>query len=313
MLILAINTATSRTAIALLDASSHKRQDGNSNFATSQKDVPGNASSHKRQATILAEKSWKNTNNEAEKLMPEIAGLLEEAGKAVRPDREFDFEDIKNVVVVKGPGSFTGLRIGITVANTIAYLNGCGLTALSTFEYLHRKISDKRGGVPADIPVLLFAGKGGVYLSETPESEPKLIDLPDLPEAVKKFEKVSGDISDEQKEVLKSAKLERLAKDISDEQKEKLSPVTTSGPEFIEPKKSFGEVMEEFVKERTPEDGWTPQYARAPEDASFQKDVPGNGISHKQHASKSGHAPLKLVKPLYIKPPTITKSKSCYT
>lgn len=233
MVILAINTATSNTEIALLEAEPHKQN-----------------------AKVLAERSWESTNNEAEKLMPEIAGLLEEAG--------IDFGDVEHVVVVKGPGSFTGLRIGITVANTIAYLNGCGLTGLSTFEYLHRKISDKKGGVPADIPVLLFAGKGGVYLSETSDSEPKLIDLPDLSEAVKKFEKVSGDISDEQKE--------------------KLSSVTTSAPKFIEVKKSFGEVMVEFTK-----------------------DIPGDEISHKTRA------PLKLVKPLYIKPPTITKSKSCYT
>lgn len=31
------------------------------------------------------------------------------------------FKDITGVIVYKGPGSFTGLRIGITVANTLAY------------------------------------------------------------------------------------------------------------------------------------------------------------------------------------------------
>ncbi len=32
--------------------------------------------------------------------------------------------DLSGMVIFKGPGSFTGLRIGITVANTLAYAEG---------------------------------------------------------------------------------------------------------------------------------------------------------------------------------------------
>lgn len=35
-----------------------------------------------------------------------------------------DFNDITGIVVYKGPGSFTGLRIGIAVANAMAYALG---------------------------------------------------------------------------------------------------------------------------------------------------------------------------------------------
>ena len=35
--------------------------------------------------------------------------------------QEAAFDDIDGVVVFRGPGSFTGLRIGVTVANTLSY------------------------------------------------------------------------------------------------------------------------------------------------------------------------------------------------
>jgi tRNA threonylcarbamoyladenosine biosynthesis protein TsaB len=34
---------------------------------------------------------------------------------------ELDFKDIQGIVGFKGPGSFTGLRIGLSVANALAY------------------------------------------------------------------------------------------------------------------------------------------------------------------------------------------------
>lgn len=187
MTILAINTATSETAIALLESSSAN--------------PPANP------PLLIAEKSWTSHNDEAEKLMPAIDTLLKENGK--------EFSDIQKVIVVRGPGSFTGLRIGVTVANTIAYLNNCEIAALDTFEYLHHQNK---------LPVLLFAGHGGVYFSAERNSEPRLVNLPDLSEVLKGIKEISGDISMEQKTTLGTVK-------------------------FVPGEKTFGEVMIEAASE----------------------------------------------------------------
>jgi tRNA threonylcarbamoyladenosine biosynthesis protein TsaB len=40
-----------------------------------------------------------------------------------------DWKDIGGLVIFKGPGSFTGLRIGFAVANTLAYINNAPIVS----------------------------------------------------------------------------------------------------------------------------------------------------------------------------------------
>lgn len=49
-------------------------------------------------------------------LSEELPGLIEDALSSLN----LMFEDVTGVIVFKGPGSYTGLRIGITVVNAIA-------------------------------------------------------------------------------------------------------------------------------------------------------------------------------------------------
>lgn len=51
------------------------------------------------------------------KLAKELLGVIRDELKK----QNAAWKDITGVVAYEGPGSFTGLRIGITVANTIAY------------------------------------------------------------------------------------------------------------------------------------------------------------------------------------------------
>ncbi|WP_278372322.1 tRNA (adenosine(37)-N6)-threonylcarbamoyltransferase complex dimerization subunit type 1 TsaB [Segatella bryantii] len=49
-------------------------------------------------------------------------------------------KDINQIMVVNGPGSFTGLRIGVTIAKTYAYLNNIKIIPVSALKMLSLSI-----------------------------------------------------------------------------------------------------------------------------------------------------------------------------
>lgn len=73
----------------------------------------------------LHERPLDPARRHARDLAPAVADLLAEAGLKPR--------DVRRVGVSVGPGSFTGLRVGIMSAKTFAYATGCELVAVPTF------------------------------------------------------------------------------------------------------------------------------------------------------------------------------------
>jgi tRNA threonylcarbamoyladenosine biosynthesis protein TsaB len=61
----------------------------------------------------IASNQWAAKYQLAEQILQKITDLLRQA--------KVELSDITGIVVYQGPGSFTGLRIGITVANALAY------------------------------------------------------------------------------------------------------------------------------------------------------------------------------------------------
>lgn len=61
----------------------------------------------------LAYENWQAHRQLAETIHIKIEALLKSQSK--------DWHDLEGIVCYQGPGSFTGLRIGLTVGNTISY------------------------------------------------------------------------------------------------------------------------------------------------------------------------------------------------
>ncbi|GFD78349.1 tRNA (adenosine(37)-N6)-threonylcarbamoyltransferase complex dimerization subunit type 1 TsaB [Tenacibaculum sp. KUL118] len=79
----------------------------------------------------------------AEKLHPFIQQVMEEA--------KLSFNDIDAVAVSKGPGSYTGLRIGVSAAKGLCFAFDKPLISIETLQSLAHKVSVKEGVV---VPML---------------------------------------------------------------------------------------------------------------------------------------------------------------
>lgn len=86
----------------------------------------------------------------SERLLGEVRRCLEQA--VWRPG------DVEAVVVVHGPGSFTGVRVGVSAAKGLTEATGAGLLAVSRLEVL-ASLAHSGGRVWA----VLEAGRGEMY------------------------------------------------------------------------------------------------------------------------------------------------------
>ncbi|AZZ60318.1 tRNA (adenosine(37)-N6)-threonylcarbamoyltransferase complex dimerization subunit type 1 TsaB [Oenococcus sp. UCMA 16435] len=100
------------------------------------------------------------------KILPAISELMKRA--------VWDYKDLNRIVVTAGPGSFTGLRIGATVAKILASQLSCDLVAVSTLFAISNsiKLSDEQFKVPLinarnhNVFASVYDQQGKVVISE---------------------------------------------------------------------------------------------------------------------------------------------------
>lgn len=90
----------------------------------------------------------------AQALTAEMALLFQETGR--KP------ADCGGVAVSVGPGSFTGLRIGVTCAKTLAYAVGCPIAAVDTLQAIVEDCPPEWGRVV----LIADAARGDLYVGD---------------------------------------------------------------------------------------------------------------------------------------------------
>lgn len=101
-------------------------------------------------ATVLAERIWPTRRHHTAELAPEVALVLRRCG--VGP------ADLEGVAVAQGPGSYTGLRIGMALAKGLALAHGLHLVGVPTLDIV--AMDQKPRGEP--MLAVIEAGRGRV-------------------------------------------------------------------------------------------------------------------------------------------------------
>jgi tRNA threonylcarbamoyladenosine biosynthesis protein TsaB len=139
MLILALDTATEKGSLALVAAD-----------------------------RVLMEYTLESHGTYLTRLLPGVEALFSHTGR--------ELAELAAVAVSLGPGNFTGLRIGLATAKTLAWSLGCPLVPVPTMEVLAAQFPFH----PHPIGVVLDAKRGEVFWGRfrCPEARPVIEEGP---------------------------------------------------------------------------------------------------------------------------------------
>ena len=108
---------------------------------------------------VLGESASAGRSVGAQRLLDDVHGLLDRAGMAPA--------DLDLIVAGTGPGTFTGLRIGLATARALGFALGVPVRGVSTLTALR---------VPAEVDVACIDARRGEVFCSGPGIDPRAID-----------------------------------------------------------------------------------------------------------------------------------------
>jgi tRNA threonylcarbamoyl adenosine modification protein YeaZ len=103
-----------------------------------------------KEGQVLAELTWLSQQNHSVELMPNLNRLLEETKTKLK--------STDGIIVAIGPGSFNGLRVGVSTAKGLAFSMGVPLVGINTLEATAYQYAET--GLP--VCPILNAGRGEI-------------------------------------------------------------------------------------------------------------------------------------------------------
>lgn len=119
--------------------------------------------------TVLAEITLDSARRTAQTLVPAIETVLQQV--------HWEPAGVQLVSVTTGPGSFTGLRIGVTTAKTFAYATGAALVGVNTLSVLARGIFTEEKECNGPLWVVLNAERDQLFAASFQRSQPEWIEV----------------------------------------------------------------------------------------------------------------------------------------
>lgn len=106
--------------------------------------------------SIINHISWDIKWNESSTLIPKIDDLIKK--------NKLKYQDIENIVLINGPGSFTWVRTTVLAANSINYIININMTTISYFDMF------------SNYPIIKSSSKRDSFFKKNKNSEIEIIE-----------------------------------------------------------------------------------------------------------------------------------------